>query len=192
MTRILIAMILLKTKFIYNSFFYKNFFICNFFIQHSHEGFRISQKSPLRIWTENLISFWSVKPVWFITSFVFFSFASLLFSAGFIGLFFNNKNFLLILLKAETMFLGLNLWFIGFSIYNSNYTGYVYALLLFGLVAAESAIGLTLFLVFFFFKKTIMTDIFIYSPDEIRSINAKIEHERYWNKKRRKTFVEFF
>lgn len=177
----------------FNIIFYQNItvFISNFFIiltkgsdlEKLKMAFKLLEQHPETI---------TLLPTWFVTSFIFFSFAALFFSAGLIGLFFNNKNFLLILLKAEVMFLGLNLWFIGFSIYSLNYVGYVYALLLFGLVAAESAIGLSLFLVFFLFKKTISTDIFVYTPEEVRSMNAQIENQRYWESKQKRGYKELF
>lgn len=85
-----------------------------------------------------------------------FMFATLLFTAGLVGIFFNNKNFLLFLLKLEIMFVGLNLFLLGGANYNIDWSGQAYALLIFGIVAAESVIGLSLFLVFFLFKKTIV------------------------------------
>jgi len=45
-------------------------------------------------------------------------FATLLFTAGLVGIFFNNKNFLLFLLKLEVMFVGLNLFLLGGANYN--------------------------------------------------------------------------
>jgi NADH-quinone oxidoreductase subunit K len=145
---------LLNNNNFFNIVFYRNttVFISNFFMILIKESDLEKLKIALKLFEQHPETI-TLLPTWFITSFIFFSFAALFFSAGLIGLFFNNKNFLLILLKAEIMFLGLNLWFIGFSIYSLNYVGYVYALLLFGLVAAESAIGLSLFLVFFFLKK---------------------------------------
>lgn len=83
-------------------------------------------------------------------------FATLLFTAGLTGIFFNNKNFLLFLLKLEVMFIGLNLFLLGGANYHFDFSGQAYALLIFGIVAAESVIGLSLFLVFFLFKKTIV------------------------------------
>lgn len=54
------------------------------------------------------------------------------------------------------MFVGLNLFLLGGANYHFDYSGQAYALLIFGIVAAESVIGLSLFLVFFLFKKTIV------------------------------------
>lgn len=83
-------------------------------------------------------------------------FATLLFTAGLVGIYFNNKNFLLFLLKLEVMFIGLNLFLLAGSGYTGGYSGQAYALLIFGIVAAESVIGLSFFLVFFLFQQTII------------------------------------
>lgn len=69
------------------------------------------------------------------------------FFIGLIGITFNNNNFLILLLRIEIMFLGLNMMFIGGSIYYISIDGLVFALLIFGIIAAESAIGLSLFFV---------------------------------------------
>ena len=96
-----------------------------------------------------------------------FSFATLLFTSGLVGIFFNNKNFLLFIFKLEVMFIGLNLFLIGGSCYSlTSYSGYAYAILIFGIVAADSVIGLSLFLTFFLLKQTIVFHIYELSRAE--------------------------
>lgn len=96
-----------------------------------------------------------------------FSFATLLFTAGLVGIFFNNKNFLLFIFKLELMFIGLNLFLIGGAHYSlTSYSGYAYAILIFGIVAADSVIGLSLFLTFFLLKQTIVFHIYELSRAE--------------------------
>jgi NADH:ubiquinone oxidoreductase subunit K len=68
-----------------------------------------------------------------------------------VGLTLNNQNFLVFLLKVELMLVGVNLFFIGVAYYTFSPTGLVYSLLLFGMAASESIIGLALF--YLHFKK---------------------------------------
>lgn len=125
-----------------------NFYFCNFIFDADVMKDVIRLKKNARMLATMLRP--TVDPsIWFV-------FATLLFTAGFIGIFFNNKNFLLFLLKLEVMFIGLNLFLIGGTNYHTNYSGQAYALLVFGIVAAESVIGLSLFLTFFLFNKTII------------------------------------
>lgn len=100
-----------------------------------------------------------------------FLFASVLFTSGLIGIFFNNKNFLLFLFKLEVMFMGLNLWLLGEAAFHGHTVGqsiYAYALLIFGIVAAESVIGLSLFLVFFLLNQTIVFHLYEIKQSEGR------------------------
>jgi NADH:ubiquinone oxidoreductase subunit K len=102
-----------------------------------------------------------------------FTFATILFTAGLVGICFNNKNFLLLLFKIEIMFLGLNLFFLGYSLYFFKISGYVYSLLIFGIVAAESALGLTLFFILFLTRRTIVIEFFAVDYLYLPEIDAK-------------------
>lgn len=53
------------------------------------------------------------------------------------------------------MFIGINLFLIGISYYSFDPTGLVFCLILFGVAAVESAIGLSLFYVFYMKYRTI-------------------------------------
>jgi len=133
------SMLIIKFSYIYNKFIACNFL--DVLILAKRPRFNQSTHGQLLP---------TVEPrLWFM-------FATLLFTAGLVGIFFNNKNFLLFLLKLEVMFVGLNLFLLGGANYNIDWSGQAYALLIFGIVAAESVIGLSLFLVFFLFKKTIV------------------------------------
>ena len=68
-----------------------------------------------------------------------------LFVTGMLGVFFHNRTFIMVLVKAEMMYLGINLLFVASSFYFMEMAGFVYGLILFGVVAAESVIGLALF-----------------------------------------------
>ena len=84
-------------------------------------------------------------------SYLWFTLASVIFLVGLLGLTLNNQNFLVFLLKVELMLVGINLFIIGIAYYTFDSTGLIYSLLLFGVAASESVIGLSLF--FLYFKK---------------------------------------
>jgi NADH-quinone oxidoreductase subunit K len=84
-------------------------------------------------------------------SHLWFTIASFIFILGLTGLTLNNQNFLVFLLKVELMLIGINLFVIGIAYYTFEPTGLVYSILLFGMAASESVIGLSLF--FLYFKK---------------------------------------
>lgn len=84
-----------------------------------------------------------------VPSVIWFGLASILFSFGLVGMVFNNNNFFLLLLKMELMFFGINLFFIGGSVYKLEVDGLVFALLVLGVIAAESALGLGLFVIYY-------------------------------------------
>src|SRR5258707_550433 len=68
-----------------------------------------------------------------------------LFSAGFVGTALSkNKNLLVVLMSIELMFLGLGLGFAAHGTTGIDPSGQVFALLLLGVSAAESAVGLGL------------------------------------------------
>lgn len=79
---------------------------------------------------------------WFVIS-------TILFSVGLTGLIFSNGNFLIFLIKVELMSLGINLFFLALSIYFYDIDGILFSLLIFGIVASESALGLSLFFSYF-------------------------------------------
>jgi NADH:ubiquinone oxidoreductase subunit K len=61
------------------------------------------------------------------------------------GVFLHNRTFIMLLIKAEMMYMGINLLFVASSLYFMEMAGFMYSLVLFGVVAAESVIGLSLF-----------------------------------------------
>jgi NADH-quinone oxidoreductase subunit K len=71
-------------------------------------------------------------------------FCIILFSLGLCGIFFNNHNFLTVLLNIEVMLLGIGLLYIGFSVFFFEPKGQLYALIILVLAAAESCLGLSL------------------------------------------------
>ena len=63
---------------------------------------------------------------------------------GLVGIVWNKRNLLVMILCTEIMFLSIALNFIFFAIYTHNDLGQVYALLVITTAAAETAIGLSL------------------------------------------------
>lgn len=84
-------------------------------------------------------------------SHIWFTIATFLFILGLSGLTLNNQNFLVFLVKAEIMLIGINLFIIGVAYYTFDPSGLVFSILLFGVAASESVLGLSLF--FLYFKK---------------------------------------
>ena len=82
--------------------------------------------------------------------------STLIFLFGILGLVLNKRNLLVILMSIELMLLGINLNFILFSIYLDDIMGQVFALYILTVAAAESAIGLAIFTVYYKDKQTIL------------------------------------
>lgn len=85
-------------------------------------------------------------PVWYI------------FVIGLIGVFFVRRNMLIVLMSIELLLLSVNLNFILFSCLNDDVVGQVFSFFILTVAAAESAIGLSLLVVFFRLKSVISVD----------------------------------
>lgn len=81
--------------------------------------------------------------------------SSLLFSIGIAGFFINRKNVLSLLLCLELLLLAVSTNFIAFSKFLQNINGNIMVLFILTVAAAEAAIGLSIFLLFFKQKGTI-------------------------------------
>lgn len=81
--------------------------------------------------------------------FNFFFLTTCLFFIGIFGILFNKRNILLILLSLEIMLLAIILNFIFVSFILDDLVGQVFVLYLLALGAAESAIGLSFFILYF-------------------------------------------
>lgn len=82
----------------------------------------------------------------------FIFFLVLIYFMSFIGAFLLNKDYLIILIFLEIMFLIINLLFVIIAIIYDDFVGFLYSLILLGLIAGESAIGLALIITFFRFN----------------------------------------
>ena len=79
----------------------------------------------------------------------------ILFTIGILGVLFNKKNLVFLLLSLELMLLAATLNFIFFSVFLNDAAGQVFALAVLTVAAAESAIGLGILVIIFRLKQTI-------------------------------------
>ena len=93
-----------------------------------------------------------------INFFLIFSFT--LFFLGILGIVFNRKNLINLMLSVELMLFGASLNFIFFSMYWGVYSGYIFALLIITVAAADSAIGLGILVAAFYVKRNIAFESF--------------------------------
>jgi|SRR5690606_4803028 NADH:ubiquinone oxidoreductase subunit K len=70
----------------------------------------------------------------------------LLFLLGIMGVVLNRRSLILILMSLELTLLSVNLNFICFSIFFDDIVGQIFALIVLAVAAAESAIGLAIFI----------------------------------------------
>lgn len=69
---------------------------------------------------------------------------SILFFIGLLGVVFNRKNILTILMSIEILLLAVNLNFAALSIYLDDIIGHIFVIFILTIAAAESAIGLAI------------------------------------------------
>ena len=74
------------------------------------------------------------------------SVGAIVFTIGFLGIFLNRKNVIVILMSIELMLLAINLNFVAFSAYLGDLAGQVFAMFVLTVAAAEAAIGLAIVL----------------------------------------------
>ena len=75
--------------------------------------------------------------------------SSVLFSISLAGIFLNRKNILIMLMSLELMFLSINFNFIIFGNYLNDIAGQVFVFFILTVIAAESAIGLAIIVVYY-------------------------------------------
>lgn len=81
-----------------------------------------------------------------------------LFCIGLIGVAFIRRNMLIVLMSIELLLLSVNLNFINFSCANDDAMGQLFSFFILTVAAAESAIGLSLLVIFFKNKSVISVD----------------------------------
>jgi len=72
-----------------------------------------------------------------------------LFTVGSLGLLFNRKNILIIIMSIELMLLAVNLNFIIFSVYLDDILGQLFVIFILTVAATESSIGLAILAVYY-------------------------------------------
>ena len=75
--------------------------------------------------------------------------AAILFTLGFLGIFLNRKNVIVILMSIELMLLAVNVNLVAFSTHLHDLVGQVFAVFVLTVAAAEAAIGLAILVVYF-------------------------------------------
>jgi NADH-quinone oxidoreductase subunit K len=83
----------------------------------------------------------------------------LLFIIGSFGMFLINKHILMILISLELILLSSNINFICFSALNDDIIGQIYALFVITIAAAESSLGLAIFIVFYRLRGGVSVDL---------------------------------
>jgi NADH-quinone oxidoreductase subunit K len=68
------------------------------------------------------------------------------------------KNFIFVLICLEMILLSINILFVSSSIFFDDLTGQIYSLLILSIAASESALGLTLFIVYYRLRGVITID----------------------------------
>jgi NADH:ubiquinone oxidoreductase subunit K len=76
-------------------------------------------------------------------------FSFMLFIIGLIGIIWNRRNFIIMLICLELVYFSISLNFLFFSIYGGTNSGQIYAMLIIATVAAETAIGLSLLVILY-------------------------------------------
>jgi NADH-quinone oxidoreductase subunit K len=75
--------------------------------------------------------------------------AAILFTIGVVGVIFNRRNIIVLLMAVELILLAVNINFVAFSVYQNNLIGQVFTMIVLTVAAAETAIGLAILVVYF-------------------------------------------
>ena len=86
------------------------------------------------------------------------SLGAMLFALSVIGIFFNRKNLIVLLMAIELMLLAVNMNFVAFSHFLGDMRGQVFVFFILTVAAAESAIGLAILVLLFRNKNSINVD----------------------------------
>jgi NADH-quinone oxidoreductase subunit K len=70
----------------------------------------------------------------------------------------NRKNIIVILMSIELILLAINFNFVVFSIFIDDFLGQIFAFFILTIAAAESAIGLAIYVIFFRIRGTVSID----------------------------------
>nr|AEM46197.1 NADH dehydrogenase subunit 4L [Silene vulgaris]AFI44268.1 NADH dehydrogenase subunit 4L [Silene vulgaris]AFI44310.1 NADH dehydrogenase subunit 4L [Silene vulgaris]AFI44324.1 NADH dehydrogenase subunit 4L [Silene vulgaris]AKZ24825.1 NADH dehydrogenase subunit 4L [Silene vulgaris] len=88
----------------------------------------------------------------------YFTFSMIIFISGIRGIILNRRNILIMSMSIESMLLAVNSNFLVFSVSSDDMMGQLFALLVPTVAAAESAIGLAIFVITFRVRGTIAVE----------------------------------
>jgi NADH-quinone oxidoreductase subunit K len=80
---------------------------------------------------------------------------TLLFFIGLSGIMLNRRNIIIILMSIELILLAINFNFVIFSVFLDDFIGQIFAFFILTVAAAESAIGLAIYVIFFRIRGTV-------------------------------------
>ena len=83
----------------------------------------------------------------------------LMFSFALAGMFFSRKHILILFISLELLLLSVNVNLVVFSVFLEDLMGQILALLVLGVAAAESALGLAILIVFYRLRGSISIDV---------------------------------
>ena len=88
----------------------------------------------------------------------FLTVAMLIFFTGLIGIVLNRRNIIIMLMSIELMLIAININLIAYSAYLDDIMGQIFALLILTVAAAESAIGLSILVIYSRIKGSLAID----------------------------------
>lgn len=83
----------------------------------------------------------------------------MLFLLGILGMLYNKKNILLMLMSIELLLLAINFNWVLFAYYFDDIVGQIFAVMVLTIAAAESAIGLAILVVYYRIRGTIAIEL---------------------------------
>ncbi|MDC0344651.1 NADH-quinone oxidoreductase subunit NuoK [Alphaproteobacteria bacterium] len=81
--------------------------------------------------------------------------SSALFAIGLFGMLANRRSLISVLMSLELLLLGVNLTFVSFGHFHQDLTGQILALFVLTIAAAETAIGLSILVIYYRQRQTI-------------------------------------
>ena len=81
--------------------------------------------------------------------------SALVFTLGVLGILINRKNVIVVLMSIELILMAVNINFVAFSHFLNDLVGQIFTIFVLSVAAAEAAIGLAIFTIFFRRSNTI-------------------------------------
>jgi NADH-quinone oxidoreductase subunit K len=84
--------------------------------------------------------------------------SAILLTLGVLGIAFNRRNIIVILMSIELVLLAVNINFVAFSVFLGDMVGQIFTMFILTVAAAEAAIGLAILVIYFRNRGTIAVD----------------------------------